>query len=50
MEEGGEEAQSVKGEKKSSADVSESVLGSISFFQRPFSSSGEPWRIPHDPG
>jgi hypothetical protein len=45
-----EEAQSVKGEKKSSADVSESVLGSISSFQRPFSSPGGLWRIPHDPG
>lgn len=45
-----EEAQSVKGEKKSSADVPESVLGSISSFQRPFSSPGGLWRIPHDPG
>ena len=45
-----EEAQSVKREKKSSADVSESVLGSISSFQRPFSSPGGLWRIPHDPG
>ena len=45
-----EEAQSVKGAKKSSADVSESVLGSISSFQHPFSSPGGLWRIPHDPG